>query len=53
MARVVGSLGRIAFPSPDLTDHLTLPFVDLLTRPTVLRLLGLIFDQTVAATGAR
>lgn len=32
--RAVSSLEFIAFPGPDLTDHLTLPFVDLLTRPT-------------------
>jgi hypothetical protein len=30
------------FLDPDLTDQLTLPFGDLLTRPTLPRLLGLI-----------
>lgn len=47
------SLDFIAFPDPNLTDHLTLPFVDLLTRPTVLRLLWLIADQAAATTGTR
>ena len=28
------SLPHFASSDPDLTDHLTLPFVDLLTRPT-------------------
>src|SRR4051794_8278783 len=32
--RALSSLASVAFPGPDLTDHLTLPFVDLLTRPT-------------------
>src|SRR3954464_4958959 len=32
--RALSSVASIAFPGPDLTDHLTLPFVDLLTRPT-------------------
>ena len=47
------SLDFIAFPDPDLTDHLTLPFVDLLTRPTVLQMLWLIVDQAAATTGTR
>ncbi len=34
LTRAVNSWGFIAFPGPDLTDHLSLPFVDLLTRPT-------------------
>ena len=34
MIELLSSLRRYAFPDPDLTDHLTLPFVDLLTRPT-------------------
>jgi hypothetical protein len=38
---------------PDLSDHLPLPFLDLLTRPTFPWPLGLIVDQSVAATGAR
>jgi hypothetical protein len=32
--RAVSSMACIAFPDPDLTDHLPLPFVDLLTRLT-------------------
>ena len=47
------SLDFIAFPDPDLTDHLTLPFVDLLTRPIGLWLLWLIVDQATTATGTR
>src|SRR3954447_16535243 len=34
LERASSSLALVAFPGPDLTDHLTLPFVDLLTRPT-------------------
>jgi hypothetical protein len=34
--RAEGSLSQTAFPDPDLTDHLSLPFDDLLTRPTSL-----------------
>src|SRR4051812_16554852 len=34
LERALSSLALIAFPGPDLTDHLILPFVDLLTRPT-------------------
>src|SRR3954451_23158351 len=34
LVRALSSLAPVAFPGPDLTDHLTLPFVDLLTRPT-------------------
>src|SRR3954452_23586892 len=33
--RALSSVALVAFPGPDLTDHLTLPLVDLLTRPTV------------------
>src|SRR5215203_5239290 len=32
--RALSSLASVAFPGPDLTDHLTLLLVDLLTRPT-------------------
>jgi hypothetical protein len=49
----MSSLGFIAFPGPDLTDHLPLPFVDLLTRPTFLRLHSPIVDQRTAAAGTR
>src|SRR3954451_20287835 len=34
LVRALSSLAFVAFPGPDLTDHLTLPSVDLLTRPT-------------------
>ena len=40
--RALSSLGIHAFLDPDLTDQLTLPFGDLLTRPTLPRLLELI-----------
>jgi len=36
---LLGSLRTYAFPDPDLTDHVSLPFGDLLTRPTFLWLL--------------
>jgi len=31
---LLSSMASIVFPGPDLTDHLPLPFLDLLTRPT-------------------
>jgi len=40
IAELMSSLSQTAFPDSDLTDHLTLPFVDLLTRPTVLGCFG-------------
>ncbi len=48
---LLSSLQLHAFLDPDLPDHVALPFVDLLTRPTVLWPLWLIFDQAAAATG--
>ena len=51
--RAFSSLRLIAFPGPDLTDHLSLPFVDILTRPTSPWLLVRSFDQAAAATGTR
>ena len=50
---LMSSLGFLAFPGPDLTDHLPLPFLDLLTRPTFPWPLSLIVDQKAAATGPR
>jgi hypothetical protein len=50
---LLSSMASIAFPSPDLTDHLPLPFLDLLTRPTFPWPLGPIVDQKAAATGPR
>src|ERR1700723_184131 len=50
---LMSSLGFLAFPGPDLTDHLPLPFVDLLTRPTFPRLHCPIVDQRTAAAGTR
>src|SRR3954453_22244364 len=38
LIRALSSLALVAFPGPDLTDHLTLPSVDLLTRPTLPKL---------------
>ncbi len=52
-SELLGSLQINAFPNPDLTDHLPLPFVDLLTLPTVLWLFELSLDQAAAATGTR
>ena len=51
--RALSSLAFIAFPGPDLTDHLTLPFVDLLTRLTFPKPRRLIVDQDAATTGTR
>ncbi len=53
MKRAVNSVGVIAFPGPDLTDQLPLPFVDLLTRPTFPWLLFRSPDQAATATGTR
>ena len=50
---LMSSMGFIAFPGPDLTDHLPLPFVDLLTRPTLPWLHSPIVDQRTAAAGTR
>src|ERR1700722_1935238 len=50
---LMSSKGFIAFPGPDLTDHLPLPFVDLLTRPTFPWLHSPIVDQSAAAAGTR
>ncbi len=36
LSRAENSVRKTAFPDPDLTDHLSLPFDDLLTRPTSL-----------------
>jgi hypothetical protein len=52
-SELLSSMAFIAFPGPDLTDHLPLPFLDLLTRPTFPWPLSLIVDQGVAATGPR
>ena len=53
IGRALSSKGFIAFPGPDLTDHLPLPFVDLLTRPTFPWLHSPIVDQSAAAAGTR
>ena len=45
--------GIIAFPDPDLTDHLTLPFVDLLTRLTFPKPRRPIVAQIAATVGTR
>jgi IS5 family transposase len=50
---LLSSMVFIAFPGPDLTDHLPLPFLDLLTRPTFPWPLSLIVYQGVAAAGPR
>src|SRR5580693_4907244 len=42
---LLSSMASIVFPGPDLTDHLPLPFLDLLTRPTFPWSLSLIVDQ--------
>src|SRR4051794_6433432 len=51
--RALSSVAPIAFPGPDLTDHLTLPFVDLLTRPTVPKLRRPRLAQIAATGGTR
>src|SRR3954462_11279626 len=52
LVRALSSLASVAFPGPDLTDHLTLPFVDL-TRPTVPKLRRPMLAQIAATTGTR
>src|SRR4051794_14261818 len=47
--RALSSLALFAFPGPDLTDHLTLPFVDLLTRSTFPKLRRPMLAQITAA----
>src|SRR6202167_3186647 len=42
---LLSSMAFYAFPGPDLTDHLPLPFLELLTRPTFPWPLNLIVDQ--------
>ena len=51
--RAMSSMALSAFPGPDLTDHLTLPFVDLLTRLTFPKQRRPIVDQAAATTGTR
>lgn len=51
--RALSSVASIAFPGPDLTDHLTLPFVDLLTRPTFPTLRRPMLAQIAAIIGTR
>src|SRR5919107_288155 len=51
--RALSSLALVAFPGPDLTDHLTLPFVDLLTRPTFPELRRPMLTQIAATVGTR
>jgi hypothetical protein len=51
--RALSSLASVAFPGPDLTDHLILPFVDLLTRPTFPKLRCPMLAQIAATAGIR
>src|SRR3954470_19716571 len=53
LIRALSSLALVAFPGPDLTDHLTLPFVDLLTRPTFPKPRRLRLTQIAATAGTR
>src|SRR6185436_13923672 len=53
LKRALSSVAFIAFPGPDLTDHLTLPFVDLLTRPTFPKPRRPMLAQITAAVGTR
>src|SRR5215211_1882623 len=53
LERVLSSLASVAFPGPDLTDHLTLPFVGLLTRPTFPKLRRPRLAQITATAGTR
>src|SRR3954451_12026331 len=51
--RASSSLAFVAFPGPDLTDHLTLPSVDLLTRPTFPKPRRPMLAQIAATLGTR
>src|SRR6476660_4760141 len=51
--RALSSVASVAFPGPDLTDHLTLPFVALLTRPTFPKLRRPRLTQIAATAGTR
>src|SRR3954463_9459817 len=53
LVRASSSLAFVAFPGPDLTDHLTLPSVDLLTRPTVPKMRRPMLAQIAATVGTR
>src|ERR1051325_6816034 len=53
LMRASSSLALVAFPGPDLTDHLTLPSVDLLTRPTFPQLRRPMLAQIAATAGTR
>ena len=53
LERALSSLALVAFPGPDLTDHLTLPFVALLTRPTFPKPRRLMLAQIAATVGTR
>src|SRR3954451_22414853 len=53
LIRALSSLALVAFPGPDLTDHLTLPSVDLLTRPTFPKLRRPRLTQIAATAGTR
>src|SRR3954452_11249904 len=51
--RALSSVAPVAFPGPDLTDHLILPYVDLLTRPTFPQLRRPMLAQIAATGGTR
>src|SRR3954453_6148822 len=51
--RALSSVASVAFPGPDLTDHLTLPFVDLLTRLTFPKLRRPMLAQIATTVGTR
>src|SRR4051794_8603146 len=53
LVRTLSPLAFVPFPGPDLTDHLTLPFVDLLTRPTFPKLRCPMLTQIAATVGTR
>src|SRR5215212_443947 len=53
LVRALSSVAPVAFPGPDLTDHLTLPFVDLLTRPTFPKPRRPMLTQVAATMGTR
>src|SRR3954462_10075717 len=53
LIRALSSLALVAFPGPDLTDHLILPFIDLLTRPTFPKLRRPRLTQIAATAGTR
>src|SRR3954451_19439709 len=53
LVRALSALALVVFPGPDLTDHLTLLLVDLLTRPTFPKPRRPMLTQIAATVGTR